>query len=449
MSRKFTYEEVKDFIEVESNSGCKLLSNEYIDSRTKMLFECRCGNKFETFFSEFKQRNKRQCNKCGRKGAGSFTYNEVKNFIEIESHSECKLLSEDYNGTNANMLIQCKCGQNFTTTFTRFKHHNKRQCNQCSGWNRFNYEDIKRFIEVESGSGCKLLSKKYTRGDKLLDVQCKCGNHFSVRFFKFKSENKRQCNQCSGITNRNTDSFKQEVKDLTNNEYMVIGSYKNIDTHIKIKHNECGYEWDVIPDNFIHKGSRCPKCADRLRKDTSQFIKEVYNLVGTEYSVLEDYINGRTNINMKHNRCGYVWNIRPQNFLSGRRCPQCNESKGEQSIRLLMQDNDIYFETEYSFDDLFGEGGGLLRFDFAVFDSDNRLKVLIEYDGEFHFDKYYEEQNYETLQIHDKRKNQYCKENNIPLIRIPYWQFDKIEEILEKWLSKYGLIHKENIKEAV
>ena len=28
-------------------------------------------------------------------------------------------------------------------------------------------------------------------------------------------------------------------------------------------------------------------------------------------------------------------------------------------------------------------------------------------------------------------KNDYCKKNNIKLIRIPYWQFDEIEEILK------------------
>ena len=33
--------------------------------------------------------------------------------------------------------------------------------------------------------------------------------------------------------------------------------------------------------------------------------------------------------------------------------------------------------------------------------------------------------------IRDTIKTRYCKDNNIRLIRIPYWEFDNIENILE------------------
>ncbi len=84
-----------------------------------------------------------------------------------------------------------------------------------------------------------------------------------------------------------------------------------------------------------------------------------------------------------------------------------------------------------------GIGGGLLKFDFAVFGLKNNLVVLIEYDGEFHFEKQYSDDKFERVKIHDKFKNQYCKNNNIPLLRIPYWEFDNIEEILHNQLDNY------------
>ena len=37
--------------------------------------------------------------------------------------------------------------------------------------------------------------------------------------------------------------------------------------------------------------------------------------------------------------------------------------------------------------------------------------------------------------IRDTIKTIYCKENNIKLIRIPYWNFNNIEEILERILK--------------
>ena len=152
-------------------------------------------------------------------------------------------------------------------------------------------------------------------------------------------------------------------------------------------------------------------------------------------------------VNMRHNICETIYDVTPGNFLRGRRCPQCSESRGEEKTRIYLQNNHPFFVPEYTFDGLTGVGGGLLRFDFSVFDSSEKLICLIEYDGIFHFEKQYDEDGFESIQIHDKRKNQYCKDNNIPLIRIPYWQFDRIEQILDKWLNKYGLIHNEIIKE--
>ena len=44
----------------------------------------------------------------------------------------------------------------------------------------------------------------------------------------------------------------------------------------------------------------------------------------------------------------------------------------------------------------------------------------------------YDEDEYKTLKIHDKRKDEYAKKHGWKLIRIPYWEFDNIENILEK-----------------
>lgn len=42
--------------------------------------------------------------------------------------------------------------------------------------------------------------------------------------------------------------------------------------------------------------------------------------------------------------------------------------------------------------------------------------------------------NFNSTQKHDRMKNDYCKKNNIELIRIPYWDYKNIEEILTKKL---------------
>ena len=103
----------------------------------------------------------------------------------------------------------------------------------------------------------------------------------------------------------------------------------------------------------------------------------------------------------------------------------CLSSLGEAKIQSILAANDICFNKETTFPDLFGANGGRLRFDFYV---DN--KYLVEYDGVQHFLDHqkgmYTEERLKTMRENDKIKNEYCKEHTIPLIRIPYTHFDNI-----------------------
>ena len=49
--------------------------------------------------------------------------------------------------------------------------------------------------------------------------------------------------------------------------------------------------------------------------------------------------------------------------------------------------------------------------------------MCIEYDGKQHFSQYDffgGEEGFETIKKHDNIKNEFCKNNNIKLLRIPY-----------------------------
>ena len=78
-----------------------------------------------------------------------------------------------------------------------------------------------------------------------------------------------------------------------------------------------------------------------------------------------------------------------------------------------------------------------MPFDFYV-----NNEYLIEYDGEQHFDKnsFF---NYEYTHIHDKIKSKWCKDNNIPLIRIPYTKYNDLclEDLL---LDKTKFLEEDN-----
>lgn len=73
-----------------------------------------------------------------------------------------------------------------------------------------------------------------------------------------------------------------------------------------------------------------------------------------------------------------------------------------------------------------------------------QLNLAIEYDGEPHYipidfagkGKEWAENNLKNIQERDKRKNKYCQENNINLLRIPYWEKQNIESIIENKIQE-------------
>lgn len=105
-------------------------------------------------------------------------------------------------------------------------------------------------------------------------------------------------------------------------------------------------------------------------------------------------------------------------------------------IDKLLTDKNIEHESEYTIyiDDCY------YRFDFYL----PQYNLFIEYDGEQHYKpvRYYNQSDeqmnlsFKKTQEHDKIKNCYCKENKINLLRIPYWEKENIETIINNHLQR-------------
>ena len=121
--------------------------------------------------------------------------------------------------------------------------------------------------------------------------------------------------------------------------------------------------------------------------------------------------------------------------MSGRirSCGCSIESHGEEKTRIFLQSLNINFETQKTFNKCRNPKTNMpLRFDFYLPD----CNCCIEYDGEQHFkENSFFRDDLKEIQKRDNIKTQYCKDNNIKLIRIPYTEFNNIKEILTKELN--------------
>lgn len=105
----------------------------------------------------------------------------------------------------------------------------------------------------------------------------------------------------------------------------------------------------------------------------------------------------------------------------------CLKSKGENKIKKILQQENILFVQQFPV----LINGAKYYFDFGIYNDNGQLDYLIEYDGEHHYKSsergWHTTQHLKVTQYRDQLKNHWCKTNNIKLIRIPYWDYDKID----------------------
>lgn len=113
-------------------------------------------------------------------------------------------------------------------------------------------------------------------------------------------------------------------------------------------------------------------------------------------------------------------------------CRHCNVTSGELKISKYLSLNNYDYIMQKKFKDCYDIRP--LRFDFYL----PKKNICIEYDGQQHFEPVNFNNSIDgglsdfiKTQRRDQIKNNYCQQQNIKLIRIPYWDYENIEKILQ------------------
>jgi predicted Zn-ribbon and HTH transcriptional regulator len=284
-----------------------------------------------------------------------------------------------------------------------------------------------------------LLSEEYTLAtDNNLLWECSlCGHKWNQRWSYIYSS----CGRCPECTKKETfdnqrfsqEHFEEVVKSKNPN-INIIGEYRGFTHRVECECIIHNFTWKPLAQQ-LYNGRGCPKCIGRY-KTHFEFLKEL-DLEFLDLEVLGEYIGCRDKILCRCNKMGHEWMASPDSLRRGVSCPKCKSSKGEKVIDMFLNTNNIKFKDQYIFEDC--KNKKPLEFDFYLFD----YNTAIEYQGEQHYfpvkfagmSQEKAEKQFDKQALRDQIKNEYCKQNNIHLLRIPYWEFKNIESILTKELN--------------
>ena len=283
-----------------------------------------------------------------------------------------------------------------------------------------------------------------------------CGEEYEMAWYHYKEiqdkNEKCACYNCrhkkmyeNNLNDRQLRLYKNALKVCDEKGYELVSKQEDII-------NNRTYIIYICPVHGLQKmrianlisGKGCSECSidakSELFRLSSDEVEERITSLGGKLLNKQDYINCvERNLVIECAYCGTPFTTSLVLFTQhgGQMCSNCKntESIGERKIRIYLESNNILFEQEKWFSDC--RDIKPLPFDFYLPD----YNTIIEFDGEQHYKQgHFTHSHLSYTQAHDSIKNKYCEDNNIELIRIPYWDLNNIEEILN---DKLLISHKD------
>lgn len=371
------------------------------------------------------------------------TYDDVKIFVNKMGFS----LLEEYRVGYVQRVIIQDCNQyKYDVVFSSLYYNKYPEFINLK--NPFSLHNME--IWLKNNTKFSLFGANEYRGNKeLLNFYCPtCDDVFCLSWDNIHGGH--GCGICDGKQTGKKHSFADIHPELLiewsnkNNisPYGIVSGYRK--EKIIWLCSVCQYEWkDFIKQRLKSKG--CPVCSGEILSDKNRFSL-VYPEIASEWHPTKNgdltpddftYGSGKVVWWLCENLHEYKTPInRRTNMKSG--CPKCKTSKGEKRIKHVLTSANLVDEQDFISQYRFGDCKNTfsLPFDFYL----PNYNVAIEYHGEQHYrvreknDLFGGKEGFRKRKINDQIKENYCKDNNINLLIIPYWEFDNIEQILQETL---------------
>lgn len=338
----------------------------------------------------------------------------------------------EVNYVNINEKVKIICEKHGIFEQTPKVHKRGHGCPSCSGNKKKTSDDFIKESNNIHNNKYDYNMVKYINNMTKIDIIC--SEHGPFKQIPKDHLNGSGCPKCENRYNYNTKEMIDISKEIHGNDKYGYDEFEyfNLSTKVKIRCFSHGI-FETTPRNHIHNKSGCPKCgklesSNKQRKDISQLERELSMLDnGYIYPKLNDeYNNNRSKITIICKKHG-IFKQSVNSHLGGNNCPKCNISKGESEISKNLNLMGVSYIYNYRFEDCRNKRP--LPFDFYC----PEKNLCIEFDGKQHFypvDHYGGKKGLVYRKFNDNIKNEYCEDNDIKLIRIPYWEIGNIGEII-------------------
>ncbi len=250
------------------------------------------------------------------------------------------------------------------------------------------------------------------------------------------------CAFCTGRY-KTTDDIRGEV---INPNVEIISDYIGINKPITCRCKICGNVWTTSTSCLTKMGCGCPICgkAKAIAGETKkhdEFVAQLHT-VNPDILVLGSYVNTHTKILCKCLLDGHEWMGVPANLLNRTAgCPMCSMSLGEKTMLLTLDELGIEYVTQHKIDGCVYRR----RLKFDAFNIENN--VAFEYNGEQHYYPAYpagrndpeKMRIYTQTSLRDKIKIDYCRDHNISMIIVPYWERKNMKQYIIEQLKERKL----------
>lgn len=372
----------------------------------------------------------------------AYTIEEAKEFFEVRG---LVLLETEYKGIFTNMECEDKNGYKFyrsLKTVIDGKCFSENAPHIFSSKNKFVWYNINHYMELEVTNGTKLVSNEsdYINSDVKLSFICgSCGKQYKKRFLDFKHDKQKVCNSCfkeslqtKPLHKRNDISlYEEKAKQLD----MKILSSQSPTYHGKLEvEDKNGYRGYVTAAQMMRTNSKFEKFAVS-NPYTIYNIRLFAKLNGYDCKIPDQKYVSDTAMMKFICSCGREFETSLTHFIHDKKS-RCNECRVKQSnISKKVQDYldfiGVSYTKEKTFTECFSDMGKKLQFDFYL----EKYNLCIEVDGVQHYkpiafngNKDDAKNQFLLVKRRDQIKNEYCKANNINLLRLPFWKIENSEE---------------------